>query len=51
MKIIVILNVKYMFKKYKILNLTVRINAFRVIERLQRMNILDGQDTESVNRL
>ena len=27
----------------------VRINAFRVNERLERMDILVGQDTESVN--
>ena len=37
-----------MFKKYKNLNLTGRINAFRVIERLERMNISGGQNTESV---
>ena len=37
-----------MFKKYKILNFTGRINEFRVIERLQRMNILGGQNAESV---
>ena len=41
-----------MFKKYKKkLNFTGRINAFRVIERLERMNILCGQNTESVNYL
>ena len=34
-----------MFKKYKISNFTGRINAFRVIER---MNILGGQNTENV---
>ena len=33
------------------MNFTGRINAFRVIERLQRMNILGGQNTQSVNRL
>ena len=38
-----------MFKKYKITNFTERINAFRVIERLERMNILGGQNNESVN--
>ena len=37
-----------MFKKYTISNFTRRMNAFRVIERLKRMNIL-GQNTESVN--
>ena len=37
-----------MFKKYKILNFTGRINAYRVIERLERMDILVGQDTEVV---
>ena len=37
-----------MFKKYKILNFTGRINAFRVIERLQRMNIFGDQNTESI---
>ena len=37
-----------MFKKYKISNFTGRINAFRVIERLERMNILGGQNTEGV---
>ena len=31
------------------MNFTGRINAFRVIERLERMNILGGQNTESVN--
>ena len=40
-----------MFKKYKILNFTGRINAFRVIERLEGLNILCGQNTESVNYL
>ena len=30
-------------------NFTGRINAFRVIERLERMDILGGQNTESVN--
>ena len=40
-----------MFKKYKFLNLIVRINAFRLIERLERMIILGGQNTESVNIL
>ena len=29
-------------------NFTVRINAFWVIERLERVNILGGQNTESV---
>ena len=38
-----------MYKKYKILNFTGRMNAFRVIERLERMNILGGQNTENVN--
>ena len=37
-----------MFKKYKILNFTGHINAFRAIERLQRMNILGSQNTVSV---
>ena len=37
-----------MFKKYKISNFTGRINAFRVIKRLERMNILGGRNTESV---
>ena len=37
-----------MFKKYKISNFTGRINPFWVIERLERMNILGGQNTESV---
>ena len=37
-----------MFKKYKISNFTGRINAFRVIKRLQILNILGGQNTESV---
>ena len=40
-----------MFKKNKILNFTGRINAFRVIELLQRINISGGQNTESVNSL
>ena len=31
------------------LNFTGRINEFRVIERLERMNILGGQNTEGVN--
>ena len=30
------------------MNFTGRINAFRVIERLERLNILGGQNTESV---
>ena len=39
-----------MFKKIKKnSNFTGRINAFRVIERLERMNTLGGQNTESVN--
>ena len=38
-----------MFKKLKILNFTGRINAFQVIERLERMNILGGQNTENLN--
>ena len=38
-------------KSKKILNFTGRINAFRVIERLGRMNILGGQNTESVKRV
>ena len=38
-----------MFKKFKIMNFTGRINAFRVIERLKRMNILGSQNTENVN--
>ena len=33
------------------MNFTGHINAFRVIERLERMNILGGQNTESVNIL
>ena len=37
-------HVEYMFKKQKILNFMGRINAFRVIERLERMNILGGQN-------
>ena len=37
-----------MFKNNKILNFTGHINAFRVIECLERMNILGGQNTESV---
>ena len=37
-----------MFKKYKISNFTGRVNAFLVIERLQRMNIMGGQNTESI---
>ena len=40
-----------MFKKFKIPNFTGRINAFRVIERLERMNISGGQNTESVKFL
>ena len=40
-----------MFKKYKISNFTERINAFRVIERLERMNILGGLSTESVHQI
>ena len=31
-------------------NLTGRINAFWVIEGLERMDILDGQNTESVKQ-
>ena len=38
-----------MFKKYKITNFTGRIKAYRVIERLERMNIFGGQNTESVD--
>ena len=38
-----------MFKKYKILSFTGRINAFRVIKRHEIMKILGGQSTESVN--
>ena len=38
-----------MFKKFKILNITERINAFGVIERLERMDILGGKNIESVN--
>ena len=37
--------------KSKKLNFTWHINAFRVIERLERMNILGGQNTECVNTL
>ena len=37
-----------MSKKYKISNFTGRINEFRVSERLERMNILGGQKTDSV---
>ena len=37
-----------LFKKYKISNFTGRINAFQEIERLERMNILVGQNTKSV---
>ena len=40
-----------MFKKYKKFNFTGRINAFRVIERLQRMNILGCQNTEMLSNL
>ena len=40
-----------MFKKEKMLNFTGRINAFRVIERLKRKNIIGGQNTEIVNLL
>ena len=40
------LNICLKSKKFE--NLTGRINAFRVIERLERMNILGGQNTESV---
>ena len=36
-------------KSKKTSSFTARINAFRVIERLERMNILGGQNTESVN--
>ena len=43
---IVILNVKYIFKKLKISNF---INVFRVIKLLERMDIIGGQNTESVN--
>ena len=35
-------------KSTKISNFTGRINAFPVIERLERMNILGDQNTESV---
>ena len=35
-------------KSKKNLNFTGCINAFRVIERLERMNILGDQNTESV---
>ena len=35
-------------KSKKNSNFTGRIKAFRVIERLERMNILDGLNTESV---
>ena len=37
--------------KRKKLSFTGRINAFRVIKRLERLNILGGQITESVNTL
>ena len=37
-----------MFKKFKTSNFTGRINAFRVIERFQRMSILSGQNIENV---
>ena len=40
-----------MFKKQKMLNFTGRINAYRVIERLEKMNIFGGQNTESVKQL
>ena len=33
---------------YKFSNFTERINAFRVIERLERMDILDCKNTENV---
>ena len=32
-------------------NFTGRINAFWVIERLERMKIIGGQNTESVNQI
>ena len=38
-----------MFKKYKFLNFTRHINAFRVIECFERIDILSGQNTNSVN--
>ena len=37
-------------KSNKISNFTGRINAFRVIEHLERMDILGGQNTESVKK-
>ena len=40
-----------MFKKYKISNFTGRINAFRVIEHLERMDILGGQNTKSFKQI
>ena len=36
-------------KVKKTSNLTGRINAFQVIERLERMDILGGQNTKSIN--
>ena len=39
-----------MFNKYKISNFAGRINAFREIERYERLNILGGQNSESVNK-
>ena len=39
-----------MLKKLKILNFKGRMNAFRVIEHLERMNILGGQNTQSVKK-
>ena len=39
-----------MFRKYKISNFTGRMNAFQVIERLERIDILACQNTESVKK-
>ena len=38
-------------KSKEISNFTGRINAFQVIECLERMYILGGQNTESVNKI
>ena len=38
-------------KKLKNFNITGRMNAFRVIERPERIEILGGQNTENVNNI
>ena len=40
-----------MFKKYKISNFTGRINAFRVIERLERTEILGAKILKMLRRI